>query len=87
MTERSYQHYEGGTRRPNFETLVALADLLEVSTDYLLGRVDGPSAMPIARDEMSVGEFDSMMEAGLAQAQAGQGVLLEEAFPCPNVSV
>lgn len=45
MTERSYQHYEGGTRRPNFETLVALADLLGVSTDYLLGRVDTPGEM------------------------------------------
>lgn len=40
MTERSYQHYEGGTRRPNFEVLVALADFLDVSTDYLLGRTD-----------------------------------------------
>lgn len=40
MTERSYQHYEGGSRRPNFEVLVALADLLGVSTDYLLGRTD-----------------------------------------------
>lgn len=42
MTERSYQHYEGGTRRPNFEVLVSLADFLNVSTDYLLGRVDAP---------------------------------------------
>lgn len=40
ITTRSYQQYEGGDRRPNFETLVALADLLGVSTDYLLGRVD-----------------------------------------------
>lgn len=42
MTERSYQHYEGGTRRPNFEVLVALADLLDASADYLLGRTDEP---------------------------------------------
>ena len=42
MTPRAYQYYEGGRRRPDFETLVALADLLEVSTDYLLGRVDAP---------------------------------------------
>lgn len=46
MTERSYQHYEGGTRRPNFETLVALADLLEVSTDYLLGLTDEMKPYP-----------------------------------------
>lgn len=42
ITPHSYQQYEGGDRRPNFETLVALADLLGVSTDYLLGRVDTP---------------------------------------------
>lgn len=42
MAAHSYQQYEGGDRRPNFETLVVLADFLEVSTDYLLGRVDTP---------------------------------------------
>lgn len=42
MTAHSYQQYEGGDRRPNFETLVALADFLDVTTDYLLGRTDGP---------------------------------------------
>lgn len=42
MTERSYQHYEGGTRRPNYEILVAIADYLGVTTDYLLGRTDEP---------------------------------------------
>lgn len=43
MTERSYQHYEGGTRRPNYEILVAIADYLDVTTDYLLGRTDKPN--------------------------------------------
>lgn len=42
LTERSYQHYEGGTRRPNYEILVTLADYLDVTTDYLLGRTDVP---------------------------------------------
>ena len=37
---RSYQQYEGGQRRPDYETLVALADYLDVTTDYLLGRTD-----------------------------------------------
>jgi len=37
---RSYQNYEGGQRQPDFETLVAIADYLEVTTDYLLGRRD-----------------------------------------------
>ena len=37
---RSYQYYEGGRRRPDYETLVELADFLGVTTDYLLGRND-----------------------------------------------
>ena len=35
---RSYQCYEQGTREPSLSLLVALADALEVSTDYLLCR-------------------------------------------------
>lgn len=37
---RSYRAYESGDREPNFATLVKLADLLEVTTDYLLCRDD-----------------------------------------------
>ena len=36
----SYRKYESGHRQPSFETLVKIADELDVSTDYLLGRVD-----------------------------------------------
>ena len=39
---RTYQNYDGGQRRPDFELLVALADYLDVTTDYLLGRTDEP---------------------------------------------
>ena len=35
---RTYQHYEKGDREPSLAMLVALADVLEVSTDDLLGR-------------------------------------------------
>lgn len=37
---RSYQCYESGDRRPDYEKLVALADYFGVTTDYLLGRTD-----------------------------------------------
>ena len=37
---RSYQSYDGGDRRPDYEKLVALADYFDVTTDYLLGRSD-----------------------------------------------
>lgn len=32
--------YETGKRRPDIETLEALADIFNVSTDYLLGKTD-----------------------------------------------
>jgi len=35
---RSYQRYEQGTREPSFDILIAIADALDVSTDYLLCR-------------------------------------------------
>lgn len=43
ITVRSYQQYEGGVRRPNFEALAALAIYLDVTTDYLLGLSDTPN--------------------------------------------
>ena len=40
MRIRSYRRYESGDSAPSLETLVRIADLLEVSVDYLLGRDD-----------------------------------------------
>lgn len=37
---RSYQNYEQGTRKPCFDTLIALSQSLNVTTDYLLGLSD-----------------------------------------------
>ena len=35
---RTYQYYEGNGHRPDYETLVKLADFFDVTADYLLGR-------------------------------------------------
>lgn len=44
MKLRSYQYYEQdyecGGHRPDYETLVAIADRFDVTLDYLLGRSD-----------------------------------------------
>ncbi len=38
-------HFETGTRKPSFDNLKRLADALEVTADYLLGRTDDPGAI------------------------------------------
>jgi transcriptional regulator with XRE-family HTH domain len=54
MPPTSIAHFEGGSRKPSFDTLRRLATALEVTTDYLLGRVDEPNLAeagdPLFRD-------------------------------------
>ena len=70
----SIAHFEGGTRKPSFDNLRKLATALNVTTDYLLGRVDEPevaaTADPLYRygkrltekDRTLVAEFMQMLE-------------------------
>lgn len=37
-------HYESGRRFPSAEIIIRLADVLSISTDYLLGRTEGLEA-------------------------------------------
>ena len=48
----SIAHFEGGTRKPSFDSLAKLATALNVSADYLLGLVDTPS-VAASTDELS----------------------------------
>ncbi len=40
ITEQAYQNYERMTREPKLEILIRIADLYNVSLDYLVGRTD-----------------------------------------------
>jgi transcriptional regulator with XRE-family HTH domain len=54
MPPSSIAHFETGKRKPSFDTLRRLANALDVTTDYLLGRVDDPALAeagdPLYRD-------------------------------------
>lgn len=53
MPASSIAHFETG-RKPSFDSLRRLANALEITTDYLLGRVDSPELAqagdPLFRD-------------------------------------
>ena len=42
LSLRAYQYYERGERKPTASVLISLADYLNCSVDYLLGRTDNP---------------------------------------------
>ncbi len=54
MPSSSIAHFETGSRKPSFDTLRRLANALDVTTDYLLGRSDNPGLAeagdPLYRD-------------------------------------
>lgn len=40
LTSGAVSHYENGTNEPTIETLIRIADILNVSVDYLVGNAD-----------------------------------------------
>ncbi len=40
ITQNGYASYENGRTEPNIETLIKLADIFNVSVDYLIGRTN-----------------------------------------------
>lgn len=43
ISDRNYQRYEYGEREPIASILIKLADIYNVSLDYLVGRTDNPN--------------------------------------------
>lgn len=55
-------HFETGGRKPSFNNLMLLADALQVTTDYLLGRTDVISA-PIVKGNPFFADFARLSSA------------------------
>ena len=76
----SYRNYERNDRKPDYDTLVKLADFYGVTTDYLLGRPDAKEpADPIASlptvDEMEKDLFREWLGLDEASRKAFLDVL------------
>jgi transcriptional regulator with XRE-family HTH domain len=48
----SIAQFETNARKPSFDTLRRLASAMQVTTDYLLGRVDEPTTVLDSRDAL-----------------------------------
>lgn len=74
-------HFETGTRKPSFDNLRRLADALEVTTDYLIGRVkEATEAAPPAElfrklGQLTTGDRDTikMLVDQMAAKQKDKG--------------
>src|SRR5215472_3161946 len=60
-------HFETGRRAPSFDNLKVLSDTLQVTTDYLMGRVNEPNLTgPVANqlfrhaEKMSTNDLDTL---------------------------
>ena len=45
LQSSAVSHFETGARKPSFDNLKRLADALNVTTDFLVGRVDDPAGL------------------------------------------
>ncbi|TPG68928.1 XRE family transcriptional regulator [Brevibacillus laterosporus] len=72
IARTTYAGYENGSRKPDPDTLQKLADVFEVSVDYLLGRTDNPTNINKS------GYHDDDLCAGLAFSHGGKEKLTEE---------
>jgi len=72
----SIAHFETGSRKPSFDNLRRLAVALEVTTDYLMGRVDEPTLAkdgdPLFRDVAKLSGHDRDLAKNFLEMLAKQ---------------
>jgi transcriptional regulator with XRE-family HTH domain len=76
MQASAISHFETGNRKPSFDNLRRLADALDVTTDYLLGRVNEVGATAAAdrlhRDIQNLKATDRTFAEDMIQRMAAR---------------
>jgi transcriptional regulator with XRE-family HTH domain len=85
MPGSSIAHFETGTRKPSFESLRRMANALEITTDYLLGRVDSPDLAqagdPLFRDIGKLSGDDREIAKGFLEMLAKRNAAKKDKDP------
>lgn len=75
ISPNTYKNYEQGLREPNGDTIVALAELFNVTTDYLLGREPLPN--PFADLNLSEDDEKEVMEKYMSLPPEVRAMMLD----------
>lgn len=72
ITRPAYTAYESGNRQPDYELLKQLANMFDVSTDYLIGKSDKPHYYSLTKKDYR--DVDQMLEDAMAGVTGKAGV-------------
>lgn len=76
---QSYQGYEYGRNIPSAKIIANLADIYNVSADYLLGRTDNPSGLQSASNAVTEEDIKQIALAFSESSKALEKVLAKQA--------
>lgn len=74
ISRAAYSHFENGRNEPDKDTLVNLANIFDVTTDYLLGRNQTPQW---ASEDQNL-ELDKILESDAGMAYGDMGNITKE---------
>lgn len=74
ISRAAYSHLENGRNEPDSTTLVKLANIFDVTTDYLLGN----NQTPDRADENDLIELDKLLDSNVNMAFNGENLTEEE---------
>ena len=78
ISQRSVAAWESGARAPSFTKLSEIADILGVSVDFLLGRVDSPSAYFDTKKDPSPSDRERAVATAAAALQGQSAELFTQ---------
>lgn len=73
LSESTISLYESGKRQPEYDTLIKIAELFDVSIDYLLGRTDVSTNPKLTRRDER--EIEKILEETRKKLENAEGLM------------
>lgn len=82
VKQNTFTNWENGSREPNFKTLIELANILETTTDYLLGRSKTPHSEAIKSIDLTF--INNFSTRELQRLELAISIKLQRTKQSPN---